>query len=87
MKHILLATAVASVAASGAWAQATNIGIILGFTGRLESITPDMAAAAELALKEASNSGKLPGGITLAPAAPTRPASTPPPPPPPRSSW
>ena len=69
MKRILLATAIVSLAATGAWAQgATNIGIILGFTGPLESITPEMAASAELALKEASNSGKLPGGITLVPS-------------------
>ncbi len=69
MKRILLATAIVSVAATGAWAQtATNIGIILGFTGPLESITPAMAASAELALKEASDSGKLPDGMTLAPS-------------------
>jgi branched-chain amino acid transport system substrate-binding protein len=69
MKRILLATAVAGLAATGAWAQETaNIGIILGFTGPLESITPAMAASAELALKEASDSGKLPGGMTLAPS-------------------
>jgi len=38
-------------------AQETKIGIILGFTGPLESITPGMAASAELALKEATDSG------------------------------
>ena len=32
-----------------------NVGIILGFTGPLESITPDMAASAELAFAEASD--------------------------------
>jgi len=68
MKRLLLATAVAAVTATGAWADPVNIGIILGFTGPLESITPGMAASAELALKEASDSGKLPGGLTLVPA-------------------
>src|SRR3954465_15925832 len=68
MKRFLLATAVAGMSATGAWAEATNIGIILGFTGPLESITPEMAASAELALKEGSDSGKLPGGITLVPS-------------------
>jgi branched-chain amino acid transport system substrate-binding protein len=68
MKRTLLATAAAALTAGGAWAQEpANIGIILGFTGPLESITPGMAASAELALKEASDSGKLPGGITLNP--------------------
>ena len=35
-------------------ADPVNIGIILGSTGPLESITPDMGASAELALKEAA---------------------------------
>ncbi|MFO1142111.1 MAG: ABC transporter substrate-binding protein [Amaricoccus sp.] len=68
MRRLLLATAAVAMTSTGAWAQATNIGVILGFTGPLESITPAMAASAELALKEASDSGKLPGGITLAPS-------------------
>jgi branched-chain amino acid transport system substrate-binding protein len=68
MKRILLATAAGAALASSAWAQdAANIGIILGFTGPLESITPGMAASAELAFKEASESGNLPGGLTLNP--------------------
>ena len=68
MKRILLATAAARLLASAAAAQdAVNVGIILGFTGPLESITPGMAASAELAFKEATDSGKLPGGMTLNP--------------------
>ena len=39
-----------------------KMGIILGFTGPIESLTPAMAASAELAFKEASDSGKLLGG-------------------------
>lgn len=68
MKRFLLASAACALAAGPALAQdAANIGIILGFTGPLESITPHMAASAEMALKEASDSGKLPGGMTLNP--------------------
>ena len=47
--------------------QAINIGVILGFTGPIESLTPDMAASAELAFKEASDSGILLGGKKIAP--------------------
>ena len=67
MKRILLATAASVVFVSAAAAEPVNLGIILGFTGPLESITPAMAASAEMAMKEASDSGKLPGGLTLTP--------------------
>jgi branched-chain amino acid transport system substrate-binding protein len=68
MKRILLATAAGALIAGSAWAQdAASVGIILGFTGPLESITPGMAASAEVAFKEASESGNLPGGLTLNP--------------------
>ena len=39
-----------------------KMGIILGFTGPIESLTPAMAASAELAFKEASDSGSLLNG-------------------------
>ena len=41
---------------------AIKMGIILGFTGPIESLTPGMAASAELAFKEASDSGSFLGG-------------------------
>ena len=44
-----------------------KIGVILGFTGPIESLTPAMAASAELAFKEASDSGSLLGGETITP--------------------
>ena len=44
---------------------AIKMGIILGFTGPIESLTPAMAASAELAFKEASDSGSLLGGKKL----------------------
>ena len=42
------------------------MGIILGFTGPIESLTPAMAASAELAFK-AFDSGALLGGETIKP--------------------
>ena len=44
-----------------------KVGVILGFTGPIESLTPAMAASAELALQEASDSGAFLGGKALAP--------------------
>ncbi len=44
-----------------------KIGIIMGFTGPIESLTPEMANSAELAFKEASDSGLLLGGDTITP--------------------
>jgi len=45
-----------------AMSETIKVGVILGFTGPIESLTPAMAAAAELAFAEASDSGKLLGG-------------------------
>jgi branched-chain amino acid transport system substrate-binding protein len=61
MKKILLATAAMALVAPAASAEETvNVGIILGFTGPLETITPHMAGGAELAFQEANESGLLP---------------------------
>jgi branched-chain amino acid transport system substrate-binding protein len=64
MKKLLLASAAALVAGA-ATAEDVKIGVILGFTGPLESITPAMGASAELAMKEVSDSGKLLDGSTV----------------------
>ena len=42
-----------------------KLGVLLGFTGPIESLTPDMAAGAEMAMGEASKSGKFLGGSTI----------------------
>ena len=42
-----------------------KIGVILGFTGPIESLTPTMASSAELAMKEVSDSGLLLGGAKV----------------------
>lgn len=67
MKKLLIATAAAALFTAPALAQEepVNIGILLGFTGPIESITPAMAAAAELAIQEASESGQFLGGRTI----------------------
>lgn len=56
------AAAIIAAASPAALAQDIKVGVILGFTGPIESLTPAMAASAELALQEASDSGKLLGG-------------------------
>ncbi|MGL4280248.1 MAG: ABC transporter substrate-binding protein, partial [Albidovulum sp.] len=67
MKKFLTATAAVALLSSGAYAEEVKIGEILSFTGPLESITPHMGAAAEMAFKEVSDSGKLLGGSTVTP--------------------
>lgn len=67
MKKLMLATAAAALFAGAASADDIKMGVILGFTGPIESLTPDMAAGAELAMKEVSDSGKLLGGSTVTP--------------------
>ncbi len=66
MKKFLLATAaMAIVSASAAYATEVKIGIELGFTGPIESLTPAMAAGAEAAIKEVSASGALLDGAKV----------------------
>jgi branched-chain amino acid transport system substrate-binding protein len=67
MKKILLASAVLASLSAPVVAKDINVGIILGFTGPIESLTPTMAASAELAFSEASKSGQLLGGQNIVP--------------------
>ncbi len=69
MKKFLLATAATALMAGSAYADGhgVKIGIILGFTGPIESITPAMGDAAELAMKEVTDSGKLLDGKAVEP--------------------
>ena len=55
----IIATLLTFFAFSTSHSKTVNVGIILGFTGPIESLTPDMAAGAELAFNEASNSGEF----------------------------
>lgn len=59
MNRLLIATAAIALTAGGALAQDVRLGVSLGFTGPLESMAPSMLKGAELAAKEASDSGKL----------------------------
>ena len=61
MRRILILSAALAVMASSASAD-MKIGVLLGFTGPIESLTPDIAAGAELAMTEASESGGFLGG-------------------------
>ena len=61
----IIATLLTIFAFSSSHAKKVNVGIILGFTGPIESLTPDMAAGAELAFSEASDSGKLLNGSKI----------------------
>ena len=61
----IIATLLTIFAFNISHAKTVNVGIILGFTGPIESLTPDMAAGAELAFTEASNSGKLLNGSNI----------------------
>lgn len=65
MKKLLTATAATALLAGSAMADDIKIGVILGFTGPIESLTPQMAAGAELAMAEVSASGALLGGSTV----------------------
>jgi len=74
-KILAAASAMAFVAALGlglppaakAAGDDIKIGVILGFTGPIESLTPGMADSAELAMKEVSDSGLLLGGRKMVP--------------------
>ncbi len=69
MKKLLLATAVGALATSAAFAEnhgaGAKIGVILGFTGPIESITPNMATSAEMAIKEVNDSGMFMDGMMI----------------------
>ncbi len=65
MKKLMMATTAMTMIAGGAFAQDVKIGVVLGFTGPLESITPAMAAGAELAMAEVTESGLLLDGATV----------------------
>jgi len=65
MKKLLIAAFLfVSTFATYSYAE-IKMGIILGFTGPIESLTPAMRDSAKLAFKEASDSGSLLGGETI----------------------
>ena len=71
MKKILLAT-VATAAMSGtvfadAHSNDVQLGVLLSFTGPIESLVPAIAGGAELAMAEATASGIFLGGMSVTP--------------------
>ena len=67
MKKLLLAVIVSLSTISTAALSEIKVGIILGFTGPIETLTPAMRDSAKLAFKEVSDSGALLGGETITP--------------------
>jgi len=67
MKKLLMASAATALLAGAASAEDVKIGILIGFTGPIESLTGHMANAAELAISEANASGKVINGWNFVP--------------------
>ncbi|WP_435259236.1 ABC transporter substrate-binding protein [Thioclava sp. FR2] len=65
MKKLLLASAATALFAGAASAEDVKLGILIGFTGPIESLTSDMAAGAELAMTEVNDSGKFSLGTVV----------------------
>ena len=65
MKKLLMITAAIALNTGVVLAEDIKIGIILGFTGPIESLTPPMADGAELAMAEVNESGALLGGAKV----------------------
>lgn len=69
MKKLLLATTAVAMmtgaAFAGSHANEIKLGILIGFTGPIESLTGPMADGAEMAMKEVTDSGLLMGGASV----------------------
>ena len=65
MKKLTVAFACVASLAGTAFAEDIKIGVLLGFTGPIESLVPPIAQAVELALQEASDSGLVLGGSEI----------------------
>ena len=65
MKKLLSASMALAMMATPVFAADVKLGIILGYTGPIESLTPDMAMGAELAISEANESGEFMNGTNI----------------------
>ena len=65
MKRLIAAGTAAVLMATATQAEDIKLGVIYGFTGPIESLTGPMAAGAELAMKEVSDSRLLLDGSTV----------------------
>jgi branched-chain amino acid transport system substrate-binding protein len=66
MKKLLTASATLALLAGAVQAEEVKLGVLIGFTGPIESLAPAMLAGAELAAKEINDSGKFMDGSTIA---------------------
>lgn len=62
MRTRLIAGVAVTALAAAAQAEPVKVGVLMGFTGPVETLTPDMGAAAEMALAEISAAGTFMGG-------------------------
>lgn len=67
MKNYLIGAVSGLLLATSAQAQDIKIGIEMGFSGPIETLTPPMASAAEMAMKEVSDSGIFLDGAKVEP--------------------
>ena len=67
MKKLILAALATTFVAGPALAEDVKLGVIFGFTGPIESLTPPMASAAEMAMIEVTKSGAFMGGSSVTP--------------------
>ncbi|MCE8547962.1 ABC transporter substrate-binding protein [Ruegeria pomeroyi] len=65
MKKLLTYLAATTILSGPAMAEEVKLGVLLGFTGPLESVAGDMASGAELAMAEVNESGAFLGGSTV----------------------
>ena len=65
MKKLLIATTASALIAGAVSAEDIKLGIVFGFTGPIESLTQPMASAAEMAMKEVTDSGALLSGSSV----------------------
>jgi len=69
MKKLLMATTslamTAGLAMAGSDADEVKLGVLIGFTGPIESLTTNMAAGAEMAIEEVNKSGMFMGGAKV----------------------
>ncbi|NYS25798.1 ABC transporter substrate-binding protein [Rhodobacteraceae bacterium 2376] len=62
MRKLLLASTAIAFGAGAAMADDIRFGVLLGFTGPIESVTPHMADSAEMAWQEINEAGGILGG-------------------------
>jgi len=65
MKKLVYSVIGITLSGGIAMADDVKIGILMGFTGPIESLAPDIAAGGELAISEVSDSGLLLGGHSV----------------------